>query len=181
MKKISNAKGLIVAAVAASLAACLTLGCSQGPKEESGGQAQEQEAAEQAADPAKAAFDMSAYPAHVAASEGTDSLAGFHLALGQTCESCHVDDMAAELEVAGVEGEPELSSLYYTDTATCLGSGCHDSWDSLAQKTADLGDYNPHDSIHGTIEDCNECHKGHSEQVDICGQCHPNGGQTMKR
>ena len=64
-------------------------------------------------------------------------------------------------------------------TTTCLSSECHVSWEKLAERTADLGDYNPHDSIHGTIEDCNECHKGHAEQVDICGECHPNGGQEM--
>ena len=186
MKKLMNAKRLVALTAAAALAACLAAGCAQTPAQESGEAPQQQEAAQQEGEAAQAngqsaAFDMTAYPEHAAACEGADSLAGFHMALGQDCASCHTGDFAAQLETAGVEGEPELSSLYYTDTATCLGSGCHESWDSLAQKTADLDDYNPHDSIHGTIEDCNECHKGHSEQVDICGQCHPNGGQTMKR
>ena len=53
------------------------------------------------------------------------------------------------------------------DSETCLS--CHGgSWEALAKLTSDLGDYNPHDSIHGTIENCNECHKGHSNQVDVC-------------
>lgn len=183
MKKIANAKRLVALVAAASLAACLAAGCAQSSGAGLGEQNPQQPAtgSGQEAETSQGGFDMASYPQHAAACEGADSLAGFHMALGQDCESCHTGDFAEQLAVAGVEGEPEMSSLYYTDTATCLGSGCHVSWENLAEKTADLGEYNPHDSIHGTIEDCNECHKGHSEQVDICGQCHPNGGQTMKR
>lgn len=184
MKKIVNAKRLVALVAAASLAACLAAGCAQSPSSQTGDEgAQQGTAANGGQDEGavQSGFDMAAYPEHAAACEGADSLAGFHMALGQDCESCHTGDFAAQLQTAGVEGEPELSSLFYTDTATCLESGCHDSWENLAQKTADLGDYNPHDSIHGTIEDCNECHKAHSPQVDICAQCHPNGGQMMKR
>lgn len=108
-------------------------------------------------------------------------LASFHGSAGLTCTDCHtgnLDAQVASLKDGGVE-EPALSSTYYMDSETCLS--CHGgSWEALAKETAGLGDYNPHDSIHGTIENCNECHKGHSEQKDICGECHDNGGQTMK-
>ena len=61
---------------------------------------------------------------------------------------------------------------------TCLD--CHTgSYEELAKQTADLGEYNPHQSPHGNLN-CNECHKGHAAQVDTCGQCHSNGGQTMR-
>ena len=67
---------------------------------------------------------------------------------------------------------------HYVDNDTCLS--CHgDSYEALAEQTADLEPYNPHDSPHGQLN-CNECHKGHAQQVDTCGQCHPNGGQTMR-
>ena len=67
---------------------------------------------------------------------------------------------------------------YYIDNDKCLS--CHGgSYEELAKQTAQLGEYNPHQSPHGNLN-CNECHKGHAAQVDTCGQCHPNGGQTMR-
>ncbi|MDD5807111.1 MAG: cytochrome c3 family protein [Eggerthellales bacterium] len=119
------------------------------------------------------------YAEHEANCVDGDGIASFHAALGYECTACHGEDLDAQVAELGVEGEPALTSTYYTATETCLQSDCHNSWETLAERTADLGDYNPHDSIHGTIEDCNECHKGHSTQVDICGECHPNGGQEM--
>lgn len=122
------------------------------------------------------------FPAHVASVEAGEGEAGFHAQLGQDCESCHVGDLNAEtatLASADSGEEPALSSAYYMDSQTCLD--CHGgTWEELAKLTDDLGDYNPHDSLHGTIENCNECHKGHAVQVDLCSECHDNGGQTMK-
>lgn len=132
------------------------------------------------------AIDKSAYPAHTENMESGAGMASYHAALGYDCVDCHVGDLDGEVagivEAGTIEidgAELPLTSAYYTDNETCLS--CHGgSWDELSKLTADLGDYNPHDSIHGTVQYCNECHKGHSEQVDICGECHPNGGQTMK-
>jgi hypothetical protein len=130
------------------------------------------------------ASDLEAtYPLHTEnATDDGPGLASYHMALGQDCTSCHTGDLnaqVAELEESTSGEEPPLSSSYYMDSQTCLD--CHGgTWENLAQQTADLGDYNPHDSIHGTIENCNECHKGHSAQVDTCSECHDNGGQTMK-
>ena len=86
----------------------------------------------------------------------------------------------AELQsqLAGDTDNLGLADRYYIDNDKCLS--CHGgSYEELAKQTADLGEYNPHNSPHGQIN-CNECHKGHAAQVDTCGQCHPNGGQTMR-
>lgn len=101
---------------------------------------------------------------------------------GTTCLDCHKADLATQVSELGSQLSGDIDNLglsdrYYVDNETCLS--CHGDYDSLAEKTADLGDYNPHNSPHGQLN-CNECHKGHSEQVDTCGQCHPNGGQTMR-
>lgn len=125
---------------------------------------------------------------HVANYYGTDAsngagLASYHATVKVTCLDCHkatLDTQMAELQtqLSGKVTNLGLADRYYVDNGTCLS--CHGgSYDSLAQQTASLGAYNPHESPHGQLN-CNECHKGHESQVDTCGQCHPNGGQTMQ-
>ena len=84
---------------------------------------------------------------------------------------CH-DSMGEHLDnYNGVDasgGAGQASWHAQNEGTTCLD--CHE---------ADLGDYNPHKSPHGQMN-CNECHKGHAAQVNTCGQCHDNGGQTMR-
>jgi hypothetical protein len=114
------------------------------------------------------------------ASDGA-GIASVHAAAGVTCLSCHKADTSTQVSelISYVEGDDyvALSSAYYVDDDTCLS--CHGgSYEALAEETADLGDYNPHSSPHGNMN-CDECHKGHSEQVDTCGECHDNGGQEM--
>ncbi len=141
---------------------------------------------ETGASSASGEIDKTAYPEHAANMESGSGMASYHAALGYDCIDCHVNGLDSEVasivESGTIEldgSELPLASAYYTDNETCLE--CHEgTWENLAESTADLGDYNPHDSIHGTVQYCNECHKGHAEQVDICGECHPNGGQTMK-
>ena len=62
----------------------------------------------------------------------------------------------------------------------CLRSGCHVNEDGsdvtredLTAKTAGLSaKYNPHNqSQHGEIS-CGQCHKGHSQSMNYCTQCH---------
>ncbi|MEE1480826.1 MAG: cytochrome c3 family protein [Slackia isoflavoniconvertens] len=102
---------------------------------------------------------------------------------GTTCLDCHKADINTQVAELGsqLSGDTDnlgLADRYYVDNDTCLS--CHgDSYEALAEQTADLEPYNPHDSPHGQLN-CNECHKGHAQQVDTCGQCHPNGGQTMR-
>ena len=125
---------------------------------------------------------------HLANYEGTDAsegagLAHLHSGANVTCLDCHkaeLDVQLAELgsQLTGNTDNLGLADRYYVDNETCLS--CHgDSYEALAEKTAGLGDYNPHSQPHGEMN-CNECHKGHASQVDTCGECHSNGGQSMK-
>lgn len=125
---------------------------------------------------------------HLTNYQGTDDsqgagLAHAHQAADVTCLDCHKADLhtqasEAEIQVFHNPGNVELTSTYYVDNQTCLD--CHGgSYEALAKTTEVLGDYNPHANPHGQMN-CNECHKGHSAQVDTCGQCHENGGQTMR-
>ena len=54
----------------------------------------------------------------------------------------------------------------------CLS--CHGgSYEALAERTADLGDWNPHDSIHGGYNTCMNCHAEDKELTyNYCAQCH---------
>lgn len=167
MKNSKRLKMLFAVAASITVLAFVIVGCSPSGSSSKSGASSDLE---------------SAFPAHTASVEAGEGEAGFHAQLGQDCESCHTGDLSAEVAtLAGAESgeEPALSSSYYMDSQTCLD--CHGgTWEELAKLTEDLGDYNPHDSLHGTIENCNECHKGHSAQVDLCSECHDNGGQTMK-
>ena len=128
---------------------------------------------------------------HLQNFEGTDAskgagLAYVHAHANLGCLDCHEADLSTQASEAHHQitgtydpAELELGATYYVDNDKCLS--CHGgSWEALAEKTAKLAPYNPHDSIHGNASYCGECHKGHVAQVDICGECHPNGGQTMK-
>lgn len=63
--------------------------------------------------------------------------------------------------------------------AFCLKSGCHVNADGsdmqrsdLVAATADLSaTRNPHLAQHGELP-CGTCHKGHSQSVNYCSQCH---------
>ncbi|MDO5043611.1 MAG: cytochrome c3 family protein [Slackia sp.] len=167
MKKSNRLKSLLVVVAGIAALSLALAGCASGAS--TGSSAASSDLEKQ-------------FPAHTASVEAGEGEAGFHAQLGQDCESCHVGDLNAEVAtLAGADSgeEPALSSAYYMDSQVCLD--CHGgTWEELAKLTEDLGDYNPHNSLHGTIENCNECHKGHAAQVDLCSECHDNGGQTMK-
>lgn len=167
MKKPERLKSLLVVVAGVAALSFVIAGCS--PSGSAGTSAASSDLEKQ-------------FPAHTASVEAGEGEAGFHAQLGQDCESCHTGDLNAEVAtLAGADSgeEPALSSSYYMDSQTCLD--CHGgTWEELAKLTDDLGDYNPHKSLHGTIENCNECHKGHAAQVDLCSECHDNGGQIMK-
>jgi hypothetical protein len=124
---------------------------------------------------------------HLENFNGTDEsggagLASVHAKANLGCLDCHVADLESQItelqaQITGTYGDLTLGSRYYVDNDQCLS--CHGgSYDALAEETADLGSYNPHEQVHGQMN-CNECHKGHVEQVNTCGQCHDNGGQSM--
>ncbi|WP_417143722.1 cytochrome c3 family protein [Raoultibacter massiliensis] len=60
----------------------------------------------------------------------------------------------------------------YVSDEQCLS--CHGgSYEALAERTADLGDWNPHDSIHGGYNSCNNCHYEDKQlSYNYCNQCH---------
>ncbi len=75
----------------------------------------------------------------------------------------------------------------------CLKAGCHVNddgsvmtRDDLLAKTSGLSDkYNPHKPQHGEVA-CGQCHKGHSQSVNYCTQCHteapvPDGWLTYQQ
>lgn len=51
---------------------------------------------------------------------------------------------------------------------------CHGgSYEAVAEATAGLGDWNPHDSIHGGYNSCVNCHAKDKEiTYNYCSQCH---------
>ena len=75
----------------------------------------------------------------------------------------------------------------------CLRSGCHVNddgsvmtRDDLLAKTANLDPkYNPHNSAQHGEKSCGTCHKGHSQSINQCTECHveapvPDGWLTAK-
>ncbi|NTU88369.1 MAG: cytochrome c3 family protein [Actinobacteria bacterium] len=70
------------------------------------------------------------------------------------------------------KSEVNLAEITFIDDATCLS--CHgESYEGLATVTADFGDWNPHDSIHGGYNSCVNCHDGaHTEIDNQCDNCH---------
>ena len=53
----------------------------------------------------------------------------------------------------------------------CLS--CHGSYDEQAATTAHLGDWNPHDSIHGGYVSCKNCHyEDKVLSLNYCAVCH---------
>ena len=63
----------------------------------------------------------------------------------------------------------------------CLS--CHESYDAVAEKTAEYGDSNPHNSIHGRLGSCENCHSGDKvvNEDQKCLSCHawPREEQSM--
>lgn len=60
----------------------------------------------------------------------------------------------------------------YESDEQCLS--CHGgSYESLAETTADLGDWNPHAPIHGGYNSCDNCHAKDKEITNnYCEKCH---------
>lgn len=54
----------------------------------------------------------------------------------------------------------------------CLS--CHESYEAVAEKTAHYGDSNPHNSVHGSYETCENCHAADKviNEDHKCLSCH---------
>lgn len=58
----------------------------------------------------------------------------------------------------------------FLKTEQCLK--CHGSYEENAQKTANLGKWNPHNSIHGGYVECTNCHLQNKVEKNYCAYCH---------
>lgn len=73
-----------------------------------------------------------------------------------------------QAKTEAVSGEPGA----YVSDEQCLS--CHGgTYEALAERTADLGDWNPHDSLHGGYNSCVNCHEKDREiTFNYCENCH---------
>lgn len=74
---------------------------------------------------------------------------------------------------ADTEGaDPTDPTGPYVSDEACLA--CHGgSYEAHAAQTADLGQWNPHASIHGGYNSCDNCHeKGQEVTRNWCSNCH---------
>lgn len=79
------------------------------------------------------------------------------------------DTGAATEQTAADPTDP--TGPYVSDEAclACIGG----SYLALAAETADMGLWNPHDSIHGGYNSCDNCHeKGQEVTRNWCSNCH---------
>lgn len=112
-------------------------------------------------------------------------LAAYHGKLGNTCMDCHIPTLGEQVSegMAWVGGNytfplvertaSELTEASGRDAdELCLNESCHNlTRDDLAEATADMGLYNPHEAHHLELE-CTTCHKAHRASVMYCTQCH---------
>ncbi len=95
-------------------------------------------------------------------------LVGFSLALVAGCAPQQTASSGGSDTTASMPAE---AGVYVSDEQ-CLS--CHgNSYEALAQVTADLGDWNPHDSIHGGYNACDNCHEADKViSYNYCEPCH---------
>jgi hypothetical protein len=97
---------------------------------------------------------------------GSKLLDGVHAAANVGCEECH--------RVSAPTDSPAIPTM--TDCLPCHGG----SYESVAARTARLGDRNPHYSHQGEVE-CTWCHKQHQPFEHYCNSCHSFGVPTKYR
>jgi hypothetical protein len=85
------------------------------------------------------------------------------------CSPSQSSSPAGENKAA--ETTPVAAGAYVSDEQ-CMS--CHgDSYETVAELTADLGDWNPHDSLHGGYNSCVNCHEEDKViSYNYCSQCH---------
>jgi hypothetical protein len=87
------------------------------------------------------------------------------------CSSSSTAGSGSSSTAATATVDAQGNQLYVSDQQ-CLS--CHGgSYAALAQTTASLGDWNPHDSVHGGYNSCQNCHAADTEITDNeCDNCH---------
>lgn len=96
------------------------------------------------------------------------TLAAAGCAPQQAATTATDEGAAAQASTTEASGEPGA----YVSDGQCLS--CHGgSYEALAERTADLGDWNPHDSLHGGYNACVNCHAKDKELTfNYCENCH---------
>ena len=103
MKKTKRLSTVLAVVASIALMSFVVAGCSSN---------------DSASSKSSAADLESAFPQHAASAEAGEGEAGFHMQLGEDCESCHTGDLNAEvaaLSASETGEEPALSSSYYMD------------------------------------------------------------------
>ncbi len=91
----------------------------------------------------------------VSAAQANDFLADRHAKKGFKCDTCHTE--GNKIKQAG-------------DYDVCVT--CHGDYEAMIKKTQNPKyEVNPHAQHEGVLP-CTECHKGHKQGVNYCGQCH---------
>jgi hypothetical protein len=113
---------------------------------------------------------------YVASLSDGKSLASTHGEQNFACLDCHESNLGQQITEVGkfITGDYTVP-LPSKDLATkdfCMRSGCHDSYEQLAEKTDDYDlVFNPHESHYGEL-DCYQCHSVHKESEFYCTSCH---------
>ena len=120
---------------------------------------------------------------HVESYLTSNYLDNIHQQAGVECKDCHDYPIPAEIAsavryVTGsyVVTEEGVLPKRTLDEEMC--TRCHISLEHVAQSTDFLW-RNPHNAPTMGEYACLDCHVSHGEQIDVCGECHDNGGQRL--
>lgn len=115
------------------------------------------------------------------------------LHLDVTCVQCHDDEDALETvhdsDAKTKSSSSRSESSKTVSSSSCLASKCHESWEALAEKTADITVLTDSEgtcvNVHKLPEshidakiDCTDCHSIHTDDevtdraVEACQRCH---------
>lgn len=104
----------------------------------------------------------------------TVALVGTLAAAGCAPAGSDTTDMAdtGTADTTQAAADPTDPTGPYVSDEACLA--CHGgSYEAHAKQTADLGQWNPHASIHGGYNSCDNCHeKGQEVTRNWCSNCH---------
>lgn len=86
--------------------------------------------------------------------------------------ACAPKDVHEKPVAQSAVGSDELPTGEYVSDEECMR--CHGgSYEAVAELTADMGEWNPHNPIHGGYNSCDNCHAGDMSVKDnYCTHCH---------
>lgn len=85
---------------------------------------------------------------------------------------CAPQQSTSSSDSSSTSTEEVSSDGMYVSDEQCMS--CHGgTYESVAELTSDLGEWNPHNSIHGGYNSCVNCHAKDKEVTyNYCTQCH---------